>query len=75
MNEENNIRYAADKPNDCKSCFWWNPLGKSCKLGEKNCYYIIPANQPMKKNNPCVGCPYGKNGPCIGFCMKKLLRR
>lgn len=73
--EKSKVRYATDKPKECKKCFWWDPMIKGCKLGEKNCYYILPDKKPIEKTNPCMGCPYGKNGPCIGFCMRNLLKK
>lgn len=68
------IKYAEDKPKDCKYCYWWGGRKKGCKLGEENCYYIIREKKPVKKS-PCDGCPYGKKNPCIGFCMRKLMQK
>ena len=66
------IKYAEDKPKDCKYCYWWGGRKKGCQLGVENCYYIIQEKKPEKKS-PCDGCPYGKNNPCIGFCMRKIM--
>lgn len=68
------IRYAEDKPKDCRYCNFWNGKNKKCKLGEGDCYYRLQDEENKKTKKPiCDGCPYGQNGPCIGFCMKKIL--
>ncbi len=65
-------RYAADKPSECRYCFFWNGPQKGCRLGKGNCYYLI--STPCKPKSECDGCPYGKNHKCIGWCTKKLMR-
>ncbi|MCD8122481.1 MAG: hypothetical protein LUE65_09650 [Clostridiales bacterium] len=69
------IRYAADKPKDCRYCYFWGGKKKGCELGEDKCYYILPPEEPKKEKSPCGGCPYAKNHPCIGFCMVKLMKK
>ena len=65
------VRYHADRPWNCKNCFWWKNKKVGCLLGEDNCYYL--AEEPKKEPTPCDGCPYGRYKPCIGFCMKHIL--
>lgn len=68
------VRYAEDKPKDCKYCYFWGGRKKGCELGEENCYYRLPDEKPTKKKKSvCDGCPYGRNNPCVGFCMKKIM--
>ena len=67
------VKYANDKPKDCKYCYWWGGRNKGCTLGEENCYYILPPAEKKKSKSPCDGCPYSRTNPCIGFCMKELL--
>lgn len=65
-------QYAADKPSDCRYCYYWKNTRKGCSLGKANCYYRI--SPPPKSKSDCDGCPYGRAQPCIGWCTKKLLR-
>lgn len=68
------VRYAEDKPKDCRYCNFWNEKNKECRLGVENCYYLVPDEEMInKKKSICDGCPYGRNAPCIGFCMKKII--
>lgn len=69
------VKYADDRPSDCNICSWWDSKENKCKLGEENCYYLIPDARPKRIQNPCLGCPYGKSNPCVGFCMRKILRK
>ena len=66
------IRYAADKPKDCKYCYFWRGKQRGCLLTEERCYYILPPKEEKEKG-PCEDCPYGKGRPCVSFCMKKIL--
>ena len=68
------IRYAADKPSDCRICYWWRKDGGHCVLGEGKCYYILP--KPKKKpKSECDGCPYGKAKPCVGYCLRRIMNK
>ena len=53
-------KYAADKPSECRYCYFWRGKRKGC-------------GRTMGENGSCQGCVYGKHAPCIGYCMKKLL--
>lgn len=66
------VRYAEDKPKDCRYCYWWGSQSGGCELGEKNCYYILPSEKHKKKSR-CDGCSYGRVNPCIGYCMKEIM--
>ena len=65
------IKYAPDKPNDCRYCYFWKNNRAGCELGVENCYY---REVPPKKVSECDGCPYGRANPCIGWCTKKILK-
>ena len=67
-------RYAADKPSDCKKCYWWDEEEQGCILGEGKCYFILP--KPKKKpKSECNGCPYGKAHPCVGYCLRRIMNK
>ena len=69
------IRYAADKPKECKYCFFWGGKKKGCELGEERCYYILPEKKKAEPKSPCDGCPYGRVSPCIGYCLREIQQR
>ena len=64
--------YAADKPDDCRFCYFWKNRKQGCRLGKENCYYLISV--PPKPKTECDGCPYGRDHPCSGWCTKKIMR-
>lgn len=70
----NKTIYAADKPSDCRYCYFWTSDKKGCHLGEANCYYRLEQKPKRKANNECNGCPYGVHSPCIGWCTKNLMK-
>ena len=61
------VRYHADRPRNCRGCYFWKNRKVGCTLGSENCYYL--AESPKTKS-PCDGCGYG---PCVSFCMKKCM--
>lgn len=63
--------YAADKPNDCRYCYFWKNNGVGCESGTENRYYRV---QPKKAVSECSDCPYGRASPCIGWCTKQILK-
>lgn len=70
------VRYAKDKPKECKYCYWWDCYKKICVRGEEKCYYILPEKkEDPKKKSPCYGCPYGRTSPCVGVCLQKLMKK
>ena len=66
------IRYAEDKPKDCKNCYWWGGKSLGCSLGEEDCYYRLPDGEPEKEKSRCDSCPYKRSGPCIGYCISDI---
>ena len=65
-------KYAADKPEDCRYCFFYDHNRSKCRLGKLNCYYLIAVDET--EEFPCDTCPYHRaEAPCIGFCMKKIV--
>lgn len=73
MVEMENMRYAADKPKECKYCYFWNWNKNCCSLTMEQCYYILPPKEKLKPKSVCDGCAYAKNAPCIGYCMRNIL--
>ncbi len=66
------IRYTADKPEECRYCYFWKERKKQCSLGEEHCFYILP--EEVKEPEPsCGGCPYGRIRPCAGYCIVRVL--
>ncbi len=39
-----NRRYAADRPGDCKHCYFWKGKRKGCS--QEECYYLLPKESP-----------------------------
>lgn len=70
------VRYADDKPKDCKFCYFWGGRVKGCILGEvENCHYSIKEKEVPFEKTKCTDCPYKKTGPCIGWCTRDLLQK
>ena len=68
------IKYADDKPKDCRYCHWWGGKREGCTLGEEDCYYRLPEREPGESGNKCDGCPYKRSVPCIGFCISDIVK-
>ena len=68
------IRYYADRPNNCKHCFFWKNKKAGCILGKENCYYLAA---PIKtyQESECTGCSYAHGAPCVTACCYKQLDR
>ena len=65
-------QYAADRPKDCRKCYFGTSKGVCTRHSE--CYYVIKRNKQTRKT--CVkDCPYGAHRPCIGWCTRKILER
>lgn len=70
------VRYADDKPKDCKYCYFWGSRVKNCTLGGvENCHYLITEVEALAEKTKCDDCRYKKCGPCIGWCTKDVYRR
>ena len=42
------LKFAEDKPKDCKFCYYWGGKKKGCTLGgEEKCYYLIKEQPPV----------------------------
>ena len=67
------VKYAEDRPKDCRYCYFWSGKKKGCDLGdEENCYYRMrPEEIPRSE---CDGCPYRQEPKCVSLCMKKILK-
>lgn len=65
------VSYSAEKPENCRFCYFWNNKEEGCSLGKENCYYQISVPPALMPD--CADCPYGKHQPCIGWCTKKIL--
>ena len=85
IGEKDSRRYAADRPKECKHCYFWNRKRKRCS--QKECYYLLseksgksetmPGKLPLQessKTGECQCCPYGKHSPCIGYCLQKIMK-
>lgn len=48
------VRYADDKPKDCKYCYFWGGKKKGCTLGGvENCYYLIKEDEAPVEKTKC----------------------
>lgn len=65
------VKYAGDRPGDCSCCHFWVNDKVGCRLGKKNCYYLLEC--PGMVASPCDGCPYKRATPCIGWCTMRIL--
>ncbi|MDD5858199.1 MAG: hypothetical protein PUE19_08350, partial [bacterium] len=59
-------QYAADKPSDCRYCYYWKNKRTGCSLGKANCYYRI--SPPPKLKSDCDGY---KDGILIDLTIAK----
>ena len=77
---------ASDKPNECKYCYWWNFVTKSCRRDSiGGCAYEIQSFKEQQTASlladypldpPCRSCPYSRDHsgePCVSFCLKNVL--
>ena len=66
------IRYYADRPHDCRKCFFWKNRKVGCTLGKENCYYLAETVK-TEQEKKCENCPYAKGQPCVtASCYKDL---
>lgn len=77
---------ASDKPKECRYCYWWNSVTKSCRRDPiGGCIYELQASKQGQAavladdptEVPCRSCPYSRDHsgqPCVGFCMKNVLK-
>lgn len=75
--ETGNMRYAADKPEECIYCYFWQKRKGRCE--RKSCYYLVEQGKEQESDKEeampgdCRFCPYGRHSPCIGYCLAKIL--
>ena len=55
------VRYYAERPHDCRKCFFWKNRKVGCTLGRENCYYLAEVIK-TEQEKKCENCPYAK-GP------------
>ena len=67
------IRYAPDKPEDCRYCEFWNGKKREMFSVGRAVLYLLPEKKKQRSKSPCDGCSYARNAPCIGFCMLNVL--
>ena len=66
------VRYYADRPHDCRKCFFWKNRKVGCTLGKENCYYLAEVIK-TEQEKKCENCPYAKGQPCVtASCYKDL---
>ena len=51
------VKYYSDKPETCRSCFFWKNRKVPCILGQENCYYLAEIIQ-SEQQKKCEGCCY-----------------
>lgn len=66
------MKYAKDKPKDCKYCYFFDPQEKECELSKEHCYYLLPKKAVKKEVNRCDSCNYGKQKRCVGYCIAEI---
>ena len=66
------IRYHADRPDSCRSCYFYKNKAIGCILGKENCYYLAEVVM-TEQEKKCEGCCYAKGQPCVSACCYKDL--
>lgn len=68
----NGVRYYADRPNDCRNCWFWKNKAVGCTLGYEKCYYLAEPIQTPQETK-CSRCCYKVNGLCVSAsCYQDL---
>ena len=66
------VYYYAERPHDCRHCYFWKNRKVGCTLGIENCYYLAEVVK-SKQETKCDNCPYAKDRPCVSAsCYKDL---
>ena len=66
------VHYYAERPHDCRKCFFWKNRKVGCSLGSENCYYLAEVVK-TEQEKKCENCPYAKGAPCVtASCYKDL---
>ena len=67
------VKYYSDKPETCRSCFFWKNRKIPCILGQENCYYLAEIIQ-SEQQKKCEGCCYASGRSCVSAtCYKDLM--
>ena len=66
------VRYFAERPRECKMCFFWKNRKAGCILGGENCYYLAESIK-TERERECEECCYAKEKTCVGACCYKRL--
>lgn len=67
------VKYYSDKPETCRSCFFWKNRKFPCILGQENCYYLAEIIQ-SEQQKKCEGCCYASGRSCVSAtCYKDLM--
>ena len=64
------VRYYAERPHDCRKCFFWKNRKVGCTLGRENCYYLAEVIK-TEQEKKCENCPYAKGQPCVSASCYK----
>ena len=69
------VRYYADRPHDCRKCFFWKNRKVGCTLGRENCYYLAEVIK-TEQEKKCENCPYakGQRRKEFSLCRIKICR-
>ena len=67
-------RYFAERPRECRNCFFWKNRKTGCILGKENCYFLTEAGKSDQEKK-CENCPYAKAHPCVSATCFKDLRK
>ena len=67
------VKYYSDKPETCRSCFFWKNRKVPCILGQENCYYLAEIIQ-SEQQKKCEDCCYASGRSCVSAtCYKDLM--
>ena len=67
------VKYYSDRPETCRSCFFWKNRKVPCILGQENCYYLAEIIQ-SEQQKKCEGCCYASGRSCVSAtCYKDLM--
>ena len=67
------VKYYSDRPETCRSCFFWKNRKGPCILGQENCYYLAEIIQ-SEQQKKCEGCCYASGRSCVSAtCYKDLM--
>ena len=56
------VRYYAERPRDCRKCFFWKNRKVGCTLGRENCYYLAEVIK-TEQEKKCSASGKGQSTP------------